>query len=278
MYDEEKGHKVTLETALSSSLLDGSEGRLMSTNGAVALDEAARNNKIQVPLTVKDSVDLGWVGEDNICKDPITGDNLSILEAVGRGFIDYELKSVRDVKNEVYVSLGDALSKAIIKPDGRFTDTLTGESMSLADAVKKGFLTSVSQKTIFDIEGIKNPATGDYINFNEAMDLRIIDKNNSTFFDKKTLTRMTLAEAVDKDYIQSQLLDMLQKPIGIKQESGVFVSSHLAALGDGGVGAAAHEGSAPPRPCNESSGSTSPPRCGATTLLNRATYIPQSHV
>ena len=215
VYDEEKGYKVTLETALSSGLLDGSEGRLMGANGAVALDEAARNNKIQVPLTVKDSVDLGWVGEDNICKDPITGDNLPILEAVGRGFIDYELKSVRDVKNEVYVSLGDALSKAIVKPDGRFTDTLTGESMSLADAVKKGFLTSVSQKTIFDIEGIKNPATGDYINFNEAMDLRIIDKNNSTFFDKKTLTRMTLAEAVDKDYIQSQLLDMLQKPIGI---------------------------------------------------------------
>ena len=215
VYDEEKGFKVTLEAALSSGVLDGSEGRLMSKNGPLVLDEAARTNRIQVPLTVKDSVDLGWVGEDNICKDPITGANLSILEAVGKGFIDYELKSVRDVKNEVYLSLGDALSKQIVKPDGRFTDTLTGESMSLAEAVKKGFLTSVSQKTIFEIEGIKNPATGDYINFNEALELRIIDKSNSTFFDKKTLTRMTLHEAVDKDYIQNQLLDMLEKPIGI---------------------------------------------------------------
>ena len=87
--------------------------------------------------------------------------------------------------------------------------------MSLGEAVKKGLLTSVCQKTIFEIEGIKNPLTGDYVSFNEALTLGLLDKNNSTFFDKKTLTRMTLHEAVEKDYIQPQLLDMLEKPVGI---------------------------------------------------------------
>ena len=215
VYDEQTGLKITLQDALSSGIIDAKEGRYLGVDTALPFDQAARTNRIQVPLTVKESVDLGLILEDNTCRDPITGDTLTLLEAVGKGFLDYELKSVRDVKEEVYVGLGEALGKSIVKPDGRFTDTLTGESMSLAEAVKKGFLTSVSQKTIFEIEGIKNPATGDYISFNEALELRIIDKSNSTFFDKKTLTRMTLHEASDKDYIQNQLLDMLERPIGI---------------------------------------------------------------
>ena len=215
VFDEEKGLKMTLKAALSSSIIDPQQGTYVSKAGAIKLDDAAKQHMIESPLTLKDSVDQGFIGEDGMMKDPISGENLALLEAVGRGFLDYELKSVRDVKGEVYISLGDALGRAIVKPDGRFTDTLTGESMSLTEAVKKGFLTSVSQKKIFEIEGIKNPMTGDYISFNEALELRIIDKSNSTFFDKKTLTRMTLHEAADKEYIQSQLLDMLERPIGI---------------------------------------------------------------
>ncbi|XP_023339655.1 dystonin isoform X13 [Eurytemora carolleeae] len=215
VYDEKQGFKITLESALSSGIIDTKTGRYLSSTGPIPLDQAAKLNKIQIPLTVKDSVDQGFIQEDGQVKDPITGEVLSLLGAVGRGFLDYELKSVRDVKGEVYVSLGEALGKNIINPNARFSDTLTAESMSLPEAVKKGFLTSVSQKTIFEIEGIKNPTTEDYISFNEALELRIIDKSNSTFFDKKTMTRMTLHEASDKDYIQNQLLDMLERPIGI---------------------------------------------------------------
>ena len=215
VYDEKQGFKITLESALSSGIIDTKTGRYMSSTGPIPLDQAAKLYKIQIPLTVKDSVDQGFIQEDGQVKDPITGEVLSLLGAVGRGFLDYELKSVRDVKGEVYVSLGEALGKNIINPNARFSDTLTAESMSLPEAVKKGFLTSVSQKTIFEIEGIKNPTTEDYISFNEALELRIIDKSNSTFFDKKTMTRMTLHEASDKDYIQNQLLDMLERPIGI---------------------------------------------------------------
>ena len=57
--------------------------------------------------------------------------------------------------------------------------------------------------------------TGDYVSFNEAIELSIIDKANCTFLDKKTMTRMMLQEAADKEYIQAQLLEMLEKPVGI---------------------------------------------------------------
>jgi hypothetical protein len=216
VFDDQQGYKITLEEALSAGIIDSSEGRfILGDKNRITFDQAVKMHRLENPLTIKECVDQQLVDDMDSFLDPVTGESISLLEAVGRGILDADLKSVRDVKAAAYVSLGQALSQAIVKHNGGFTDTLTGEFMSLAEAVKKGLLTSVCQKTIFEIEGIKNPGTGDYVSFNEALVLGLLDRNNSTFFDKKTLTRMTLHEAVDKDYIQPQLLDMLERPVGI---------------------------------------------------------------
>ena len=214
VYDESQGLKVNLTTALKSKLIS-TEGNYNGKTNNISLEEAVRTNRIENPLTLKECADLQNVNENNVFKDPVTHRDLSLLAAVGLGFLDYQLKSVRDVKNGVYISLGDALGKGIMKHDGTFVDSMTQETMTIHEAVRKGFLTSVTQKSIFEIEGIKNPVTGDYVSFNEALELGIIDKSNCTFFDKKTLTRMMLQEAADKDFIQAQLLEMLERPIGI---------------------------------------------------------------
>jgi hypothetical protein len=216
VFNEQLGYKVTLEEALSAGLVESVGGHLILGDGSqVTFDQAAKMHRLENPLTVKECVDQQLVDELDNFLDPVTGESISLLEAVGRGILDADLKSVRDVKAGVYVTLGQALSKGIVKHNGGFVDTLSGDTLSLGEAVKRGLLTSVCQKTIFEIEGIKNPLTGDYVSFNEALILGLLDRNNSTFFDKKTLTRMTLHEAVDKDYIQPQLLDMLERPVGI---------------------------------------------------------------
>lgn len=214
IYDEKSGNKITLKSALKSNIINN-DGTYNGKNSVLSLEQAVKSNLIQNPMTLKECSDQQLVDDNNLFKNPVTNENCSLLTAVGVGFVDYELKSVRDVKNEVYISLGEALGKSIMKPDGTFLDTLTNESMALSEAVKKGFLTSVSQKSIFEIEGIKNPTTGDYVSFNEALETGIIDKTNCTFLDKKTMTRMILQEAADKDFIQPQLLEMLERPIGI---------------------------------------------------------------
>ena len=214
VYDEGTQKKTTLSSALSSDIISG-VGMYNGSGAALTLEQAVKCHKIQNPMTLKECCDQQLVDDDNFFKNPVTSENCNMLNAIGIGFVDYELKSVRDVKAEVYISLGEALGKNIIKPDGKFVDSQTNESMSLAEAVKKGFLTSVSQKSIFEIEGIKNPVTGDYVSFNEALEHGVIDKSNCTFLDKKTMTRMTLQEAADKDFIQKQLLEMLERPIGI---------------------------------------------------------------
>jgi hypothetical protein len=218
IYDGKKGMKVTLDSALKSKIINVDSGNYESSSGespTLSLVQAAKLHKIQTPLSIKDCVDQGVITEAGTVKDPVSGDNMTILEAVKKGILDSELKSVRDVKGGEYVNLTEAFGRGIVKPNGDFINTSTGDATSLPEAVRKGQLTSVTQRKIFDIEGIKNPVTGDYISFNDAIDLRIIDKNDSTFFDKKSMTRMTLNEAADKEYIQNQLLDMLEKPIGI---------------------------------------------------------------
>ena len=221
IYDEKNGMRVTLENALKSGIINPEKGSYESSsreNPTLSLSQAAKLHLVQTPLSIKDCVDQGLITESTeqgVVKDPVSGADLTILEAVKKGILDSELKSVRDVKGGEYVNLAEAFGRGIVKPNGDFVNTATGEATSLAEAVHKGQLTSVSQRKIFDIEGIKNPVTGDYISFNDAIDLRIIDKSNSTFFDKKTMTRMTLNEAAEKEFIQNQLLDMLEKPIGI---------------------------------------------------------------
>jgi hypothetical protein len=214
IYDEKSGNKISLKSALELNIINN-DGTYNGKNSALSLEDAVKSSRIQNPMTLKECSDQQLVDDNNLFKNPVTNEDCSLLTAVGVGFVDYELKSVRDVKNEVYISLGEALGKSIMKPDGNFLDTLTNESMALSEAVKKGFLTSVSQKSIFEIEGIKNPTTGDYVSFNEALETGIIDKTNCTFLDKKTMTRMILQEAADKDFIQPQLLEMLERPIGI---------------------------------------------------------------
>ena len=214
VYDENLGLKISLKEALKNKLVTN-DGTYNGKSGSLSLDQAIKMNRIDNPMTLKEYSDSQCVDEDNVFRNPVTNANISMLSAIGVGFLDYQLKSVRDVKNGVYISLGDALGKNIVKHDGTFVDSLTQDTMSIPEAVRKGFLTSVTQKSIFEIEGIKNPVTGDYVSFNEAMELGIIDRSNCTFMDKKTMTRMMLQEAADKDFIQAQLLDMLEKPIGI---------------------------------------------------------------
>ena len=80
---------------------------------------------------------------------------------------------------------------------------------------KRGHLTTVTKKSIFDIEGIKDQNTGDYVSFNQAKNLGIIDQATGKFNEHKTKHKISFVEASNRDLLQPQLLEMLKKPIGI---------------------------------------------------------------
>ena len=95
-------------------------------------------------------------------------------------------------------------------------------------------MTTVAQKSIFDIEGIKDAASGDYISFNKALEMGIIDKVTGKFVEQtKSRHKIGFKEASDKGFIQPQLLDMLKKPIGIYSADKKRELSLLEAVTEG---------------------------------------------
>ena len=157
------------------------------------------------------------IDKQNKLKDPINNfANMNILEAIGYGLLDTDLKSIRDVKANEYLTLAEALNARIITLKGEFRDSESGEVLSLPEAVKRGHLTTVAKKSIFDIEGIKDQSTGNYISFNAAIENGTIDKVTGKFLDKKTKHKIGFSEAAERGLIQPQLLDMLKKTVGIK--------------------------------------------------------------
>ena len=222
VYDHDERQKVTLSAALASGLIEEETGKYaMSDRKRVSLAEAAKRNFIYRPLTLKECDDNGLIEADNRVRDPLTDEVLTLLGAVGKGILDADTKSIRNVGEAKYVTLCEAVGKDIVDVEsGDFKDDL-GNAMPLSEAVKKGHLTTVTIKSIFDIEGIRDQATtGDFMSFNEALASGSIDKTSGRIVDKRTGEKLGFAEAAEKGLIQRELLDMLRRPIGVQGPRG----------------------------------------------------------
>jgi len=218
IYDGKRKEKITLKDALAKNIIDDAAGKFTTEKGEkLQLPEALKKNLICNPMTLKECDDNELIDKQNKLRDPINHlSNMNILEAIGFGLLDIDLKSIRDVKANEYLSLAEALNASIITLNGEFKDSQSGELLPLPEAVKRGHLTTVARKSIFDIEGIKDQATGNYISFNAALESGTIDKVTGKFVDKKSKHKIGFSEAAERGLIQPQLLDMLKKTVGIK--------------------------------------------------------------
>ena len=229
--------KLSLKEALEKNIINETTGNYADT---MSLQEASQKKLISAPMTIKECDDSELLSDKGI-KCPATGLTMTLLDAIGSGVIDVDLKSVKDVKEGVLVSLSQALAKDIIISEFgqdtpgpvQFKDTQTNEVMTLPEAVKRGHLTTVTKKSIFDIEGIKDSNTGDYVSFNQAKKLGIIDQVTGKFNEHKTNRKISFLEASSKDLLQPQLLEMLKKPIGIYSADKKRELSLLEAVNEG---------------------------------------------
>ena len=232
---EPKGpsHKISLKEALEKNIVNETTGKYANK---MSFHEAAQKKLISAPMTIKECDDSELLSDKGV-KCPVTGVNMTLIEAIGKGVLDVDLKSVKDVKEGQLVSLSQALAQDIIEIVGdgspKFKDTNTNEVLSLPEAVKRGHLTTVTKKSIFDIEGIKDQNTGDYVSFNQAKKLGIIDQITGKFNEHKTNRKISFIEASQKDLLQPQLLEMLKKPIGIYSADKKREFSLLEAVNEG---------------------------------------------
>ncbi|XP_011865280.1 PREDICTED: microtubule-actin cross-linking factor 1 isoform X4 [Vollenhovia emeryi] len=232
--DTRSDSKVTVAEAMNRGVLNAKSGRYMHglSMEKLPFKEARRRQLIVKPMTLKDCCDLEIIDDKGKIASPAHRDKLTILEAISRGVLDSEtIKSVVDTRTGEMITLADALTSGIIKIDGTYRDTLKAEEFPISQAVEKGLITSVTQKSIFDIDGFKDPVSGEYISLNAALLKGLISsKSGGTFtIDLKTGKTVSLSEAEEQGYIRPEVLEMLNRGIGVT-ENGREVSVLEAVL------------------------------------------------
>lgn len=220
--DTRNDSKVTVAEAMKHGVLNAKSGRYMHglSMEKLPFKEARRRQLIVKPMTLKDCCDLEIIDDKGKIASPAHRGKLTILEAMSRGVLDSEtVKSIVDTRTGETITLADALTSGIIKVDGTYRDMLKVEEFPIPQAVEKGLITSVTQKTIFDIDGFKDPVSGEYISLNAALLKGLISsKSGGTFtIDLKTGKTVSLSEAEKQGYIRPEVLEMLSRGIGITE-------------------------------------------------------------
>lgn len=221
--DARNDMRITLQQALDAGILNAKTGRYFQnvTKEKLTFIEAKNRQLIGKPMTLKDVCDLNMLDNNGMIMSLTRKNKLSILEAIHAGMLDSDdIKSITKTKNE-RITLADALSEEIILSNSVYRDVTTHEEMSIPEAVDRGLISSVSQRSIFNIDGFKNPHSGDFVSLNTALTKNIVCKKDGEYqLDTGKQQWTKLMPAVDSGIVRPEVHEMLSRPIGVHDANG----------------------------------------------------------
>ncbi|XP_037953232.1 uncharacterized protein LOC119683566 isoform X20 [Teleopsis dalmanni] len=216
--------KVTLNQALESGILNPKTGRYLNevTKEKLIFIEAKNRHLICKPYTLKDICDLNLFDKNDKIISPMRRDKLSIMQAMEYGILDgNNLKCVTKRKGEL-VTLQDAIADGIVLPaESKYRDYMTGELITIPEAVERGLISSVTQKSIFDIDGFKDLRSSDFVSFNTALSRDILLKKNTGFaLETSRDAYLPLEISVKEGLVRQEVFEMFNKGIGVHDATG----------------------------------------------------------
>ncbi|XP_073814040.1 dystonin-like protein short stop isoform X40 [Musca autumnalis] len=226
--DAKKDTKITLTEALKSGILNPKTGRYWNevTKEKLTFIEAKNRQLIVKPYTLKDICDLNLLDKQSKITSPMRREKLSIMQAIESGVLDgNNLKCITKRKGEL-VTLQEAIADGIVLPaDSKYRDFMTGEILSIPEAVERGLISSVSQKSIFDIDGFKDMRSNDFVSFNVALSRGILRRKSTGFaLETSRDTHVPLEVAMKEGLIRPEVYEMFNKGIGVHNASGKELS------------------------------------------------------
>lgn len=221
--DAKNDVKVTLQQALDAGILNAKTGRYMQnvTKEKLTFIEAKNRQLIGKPMTLKDVCDLNLLEQNGRIISPTRKSKLNIIEAINIGVLDSDtIKSITKTKDE-RLTLAEALAEGIILPESRYRDHVTNEEISIPEAVDRGLISSVSQRSIFNIDGFKDPHSTDFLSLNAALAKNILRKKDGEYqLDTGKGNWISLSAGVESGLVRPEVFEMLSRPIGVFDASG----------------------------------------------------------
>ncbi|XP_050356010.1 uncharacterized protein LOC126777145 isoform X17 [Nymphalis io] len=217
--DPKNDSKITLAQAIEKNIINTKHSKYVHnvTKEKMSYKEAANKRLICKPMTLKDICDNNLMTNDGKILSPTNRTPLNILEAISAGVLDSDnIKCVTDTTTGQLLTLSEALGARIILHDNKFRDNLTGEICTIPEAVDRGLITSVSQRSIFDIDGFRDPKTGEFISFNSALskgNLKYV--NGETFLKSESGDFVFLEDCPKVSIVRPEVLEMFNRKIGV---------------------------------------------------------------
>lgn len=211
--------KITVNEAIEMGLLNAKTGRYVNpvTKEKLTFVEAKNRQLIVRPMTLRDVCDLNLMDREGMIISPTRKTHLDILQSIKVGLLDGdEINSISKGDDGELITLNEAIGVGIVGPKNSFKNISTGEEMTIQKAVDRGFISSVSQKSIFDIDGFKDPYSGEFVSLNEAISKDILVKSNDNFMlDSGKRNLVSISEGIEKDLIRPEVNEMLNRRVGV---------------------------------------------------------------
>ncbi|KAL3854339.1 hypothetical protein ACJMK2_013612, partial [Sinanodonta woodiana] len=216
--------------------------------------------KTQQLLSVFQALSNGILDQINgTYRNPIKGETMNIPEAIQRGLIQadfrenlvngdivdtgfaplkstletktYPVAGVIDPKTGEWIGVKEAITSGIIDPKkGKYCNPVTGEEMSIMEAVKSGCLVADASlldeiteedgmytfvdfaDVSYEVHGVIDPSTGEELTLKRAIQDGIIDLTNSLYRNPHTGETVALADAIKQGYIKAKPVDPSTNP------------------------------------------------------------------
>ncbi|XP_026728106.1 uncharacterized protein LOC113494126 isoform X24 [Trichoplusia ni] len=217
--DPKNDTKITLAEAIEKNIINVKTSKYVHnvTKEKLTFKDAASHRYICKPMTLKDVCDNNLMTNDGKILSPANKAPLNILESISVGVLDSDnVKCITNTTTGALLTLSEALGAKIILHDNKFRDNLTGEICTIPEAVDRGLITSVSQRSIFDIDGFKDPKTGEFVSFNVALskgNLKYV--NGETFVKSESGDWVYLEDCTKVSLVRAEVLEMFNRKIGV---------------------------------------------------------------
>ncbi|XP_058834593.1 uncharacterized protein LOC131691889 isoform X29 [Topomyia yanbarensis] len=222
--DTKNDNMITVTEAIEQGILNAKTGRYMNplTKEKLTFAEARNRQLIHKPMTMKDVCDLNLFDKTDKIASPTRRERVNIPGAISLGVLDSDIiKCVYKTKGNL-LTLKEALEQEIILPfENRYRHMETTELMTIPEAVDRGFISSVSIKSIFNICGFKDPHSGEFVSLNTALAKNIVRKKDGHFLlDTGKGVLIDLDKAVAQELIRPEVYEMLNRKCGVLYKGG----------------------------------------------------------
>ena len=235
--DPVKGEDMTLNEAVqrgfvrgeSASIVDPKTGRQKSLGQALSDGTLGRTGRVSdprtgKPKTLEQTIAEGLLQESststqpdassifskttdtikvNAVVDPLTGNKISLSEAVQRGILQLEDGSYVDPSNGQKMTIQEAMHSGLINA------TIVDKVTTKEEKTRAGFTADVSfaERKTLKVQSVVDPRSGRGMSLSEAVDQGIVDREGKHYIDPTTGQTLSMSTAVQKQLIKTSPLE-----------------------------------------------------------------------